>query len=170
MARRILAASALIVCLAFTVGSARADADKLLLLSFDEFFTGNTTIDGTTTLSGAFSDKGDRHQDNTILSVSSDGTQVVVTGTVTINGSKGILTTQYTGTIQFDATNIAYVRGTEIITGGTGIYAGAKGSGTFEASLDFDTGNIRGVAEFLSHKTNRPITRTLGVPAKGATN
>jgi len=116
----------LIVCLAFTLASARADADKFLLISFDEAFTGDTTIDGTTTVSGAFSDKGPRHQDNTILSVSSDGSQVLVTGTVTINGSKGILTTQYTGTIQFDATNIAYIRGTEFITGGTGIYAGAR--------------------------------------------
>ena len=168
MARRILAVSALIAGLAFTVASARADADKFLLISFDEFFTGDTTIDGTTTVSGAFSDKGARHQDNTILSVSTDGTQVVVTGTVTINGSKGILTTQYTGTIQFDATNIAYIRGTEVITGGTGLYAGAKGSGTFEATLDFDTGNIRGVAEFTSHKINRPVTRTLSVPAKAA--
>lgn len=166
-ARRILAASALIVCLAFTLASARADAG-FLLISFDEAFTGDTTIDGTTTLSGAFSDKGARHQDNTILSVSSDGTQVLVTGTVTISGGKGILTTQYTGTIQFDATNIAYIRGTEFITGGTGIYKGAQGNGTFEATLDFDTGNIRGVAEFTSHKTYRPVTRTLSVPAKAA--
>jgi len=40
----------------------------------------------------------------------------------------------------------------------------------FEATLDFDTGNIRGVAEFASHKTNRPVTRTLSVPAKGVRN
>jgi hypothetical protein len=161
-ARHILAASALIVCLAFTIASARADADKFLLISFDEAFTGDTTIDGTTTLAGAFSDKGARHQDNTILSVSSDGTRVLVTGTVTITGSKGVLTTQYTGTIQFDETNIAYIQGTEFITGGTGIYSGAQGSGTFEATLDFDTGNIRGVAELKSHKKTRPaVGRTL---------
>jgi hypothetical protein len=126
---------------------------KFVLISFDENFTGDCApgdpcIDGTTTMAGAFSDKGARHQDNTIVSVSKDGKQVVVTGTVTITGSKGTLFTKYTGTIQFDGTtNIAYIEGNESITGGTMAYVGAAGKGTFEATIDFDTGNIVGVAE-----------------------
>lgn len=133
---------------------------KFVLISFDENFTacapgeaGPDCIDGTTALAGAFSDKGARHQDNTTVSVSKDGKQVVVTGTVRITGSKGILYTKYTGTIQFDGTtSIAYVEGTESITGGTGVYAGAAGKGTFEATIDFDTNNIVGVAELQLKK------------------
>jgi hypothetical protein len=34
------------------------------------------------------------------------------------------------------------------------MYAGAAGKGTFEATIDFDTGNIVGVAE-LKLKTNK---------------
>jgi hypothetical protein len=155
-----LFAALTIACFSLGVTAAHAgndnpgdDNSRFLLISFDEAFTGQTTIDGTTTLAGAFSDKGPRHQDNTVLSVSSDGKQVVVTGTVRISGSKGMLTTQYTGTIQFDGTtNIAYIEGTEFITGGTLVYAGAKGNGTFEATIDFDTGNIRGVAELKLKK------------------
>jgi hypothetical protein len=153
-----IAVASVLVCFSLGAGAARAGDDrhddndkdgKFLLISFDENFTACPgCIDGTTTLAGAFSDKGPRHQDNTVVSASSDGKQVVVTGTVRISGSKGMLTTQYTGTIQFDGTtNIAYIEGTEYITGGTGAYAKAKGNGTFEATIDFDTGNIVGVAE-----------------------
>ena len=152
-----MAIASVLVCFALGAGAAQAGDDrhdgddkdgKFLLISFDEYFTGATTIDGTTAMAGAFSDKGARHQDNTVLSMSSDGKRVVVTGTVRISGSKGMLTTQYTGTIHFDGTtNIAYIEGTEYITGGTGAYAKAKGNGTFEATIDFDTGNIVGVAE-----------------------
>jgi hypothetical protein len=126
-----------------------SEESQELLISFDENFSAcNGCIDGTTTLAGAFSDKGPRHQDNTVVSQSSDGKQVVVTGTVRITGSKGMLTTHYTGTIQFDGTtSIAYIEGVEFITGGTGAYAGARGKGTFEATIDFDTLNIVGVAE-----------------------
>jgi len=159
-----IAVASVLVCLSLGAGAALAGDDrhddndkdgKFLLISFDENFTGPSTIDGTTALAGAFSDKGPRHQDNTVVSVSSDGKKVVVTGTVRISGSKGMLTTQYTGTIQFDGTtNIAYIEGTEYITGGTGAYAKAKGNGTFEATIDFDTGNIVGVAE-LNVKTKK---------------
>jgi hypothetical protein len=162
-----IAVASVIICFSLGAGAAqagddrnsnsdkRSDDGKFLLISFDENFSAcptcgpsQSTIDGTTTLAGAFSDKGPRHQDNTVVSVSSDGKQVVVTGTVRISGSKGMLTTQYTGTIQFDGTtNIAYIEGTEYITGGTGAYAKAKGNGTFEATIDFDTNNIVGVAE-----------------------
>jgi hypothetical protein len=128
----------------------KPENSKFVLISFDEHFsTCPGCIDGTTTLAGAFSDKGARHQDNTVLSVSSDGKQVVVTGKVTISGSQGTLYTQYTGTIQFDGTtSIAYIEGTEfILPGGTGAYANAQGKGTFEATIDFQTLNIVGVAE-----------------------
>jgi hypothetical protein len=143
IARSILAASALIVCFAFTAISARAD-DKLLLISFDENFTSNSTIDGTTTLAGAFSDKGSRHQDFTVTPENAN--EVIVTGTIHITGSKGTLTTKFTGEIPV-SNNPTFIQGTEYISGGTGVYAGAKGKGTFEATIDFDTGNIVGVAE-----------------------
>jgi hypothetical protein len=144
-------AAALIVLLALTVTSGFAgpknNSGKDLIISFNEFFTGPTTIDGTSVITGAFSDQGSRHQDNTIVSQSPDGTQVVVTGTVSINGANGTFTSQYTGTIYLNATNLAHIDGIESITGGTGAYTGAVGKGTFEGTIDFGTGNIVGVAE-----------------------
>ncbi|HEV2047177.1 MAG TPA: hypothetical protein VGQ95_11345 [Chthoniobacterales bacterium] len=154
IARRIAAASAaVIVCFAFTATSARADDknDKNLLISFDENFTSNTTIDGTTTLAGAFSDKGSRHQDFTVTPENAN--EVIVTGTIYITGSLGTLTTKFTGEIPV-SNNPTFIEGTEYITGGTGAYAGASGKGTFEATIDFDTGNIVGVAE-LKVKTKK---------------
>jgi hypothetical protein len=148
---RIAAALIMLTCLTVSAVSVFAgpknNAGKDLIISFNEYFTGPSTIDGTSVIAGAFSDKGSRHQDNTIVSQSADGSQVVVTGTVTINGTNGVFTSQYTGTIYLNATNIAYIEGTESITGGTGAYTGAAGKGTFEATIDFDTGNIVGVAE-----------------------
>ena len=117
--------------------------ERFLLISFDENFTGNTTIDGTTTLAGAFSDKGPRHQDFTTIQ---HGNVVTVTGTVHITGSLGTLDTQFRGDIPAGP-NITRIEGIEHITGGTGVYAGARGNGTFEATIDFTTGNIVGVAE-----------------------
>jgi hypothetical protein len=145
IARSIAAASAVIVCFAFTAISARAeDSDHNLLISFDENFTSNSTIDGTTTLAGAFSDKGSRHQDFTVTPENAN--EVIVTGTIHITGSKGTLTTKFTGEIPVGS-NPTFIEGTEYITGGTGAYAGVHGKGTFEATIDFDTGNIVGVAE-----------------------
>jgi hypothetical protein len=146
IARHIIAATAaVIVCFAFTAVSARAeDSDHKLLISFDENFTSNSTIDGTTTLAGAFSDKGSRHEDFTVTPENAN--EVIVTGTVHITTSKGTLTTKFTGEIP-TANNPTLIEGTEYISGGTGIYAGASGKGTFEATIDFNTGNIVGVAE-----------------------
>jgi hypothetical protein len=147
-----IAVASVLVCFSLGAGAAQAGDDrhddndkdgKFLLISFDENFTGNSTIDGTTTLAGAFSDKGTRHQDFT---TTQNGNEVTVTGTIHIVGSKGNLATQFTGVIPVGS-NPTYIEGTEYITGGTGVYAGARGKGTFEATIDFATGNIVGVAE-----------------------
>src|ERR1700730_5651132 len=98
IARSIAAASAAILCIAFPASSARAEDDnggKLLLISFDENFTSSSTIDGTTTLAGAFSDKGSRHQDFTVTPENAN--EVIVTGTVHITTTQGTLTTKFTG-------------------------------------------------------------------------
>jgi hypothetical protein len=118
--------------------------DRFLLISFDENFTSDTTIDGTTTLAGAFSDTGARHQDFT---TTVHGNEVIVTGTINITGSLGTLNTQFTGAIPNNGSNPNLIEGVESITSGTGIYAGARGHGTFEATVDFATFNIVGVAE-----------------------
>lgn len=139
----------MLTCLAFSMSifaddRHHEDSDRELLISFDENFTSSTTIDGTTTLAGAFSDKGPRHQD---LTTQQHGDQVIVTGTVVITGSKGTLTTKFTGAIPANGSNPNFIEGIEFIASGTGIYAGARGKGTFEATIDFQTGNIVGVAE-----------------------
>ena len=58
------------------------------------------------------------------------------------------MTTQWRGAIPTTASNptqLAYIEGTESITGGTGTYAGARGHGTFEATVDYATRNVVGV-------------------------
>jgi hypothetical protein len=140
VARRILAASALVVCFAFTLVSAQADAEKFLLVSFQENVvfdnnTGTGTLDGKATFAGAFSDKCTRHEDFHVVSVTKDGNPVIA-GTSTFTGVNGTLTTSFTGTIYFNSGATQYVEGVESITGGTGIYSGARGKGTFEATQD----------------------------------
>ena len=127
-----------------TLAENNREDSKELIVSFDENFTSASTIDGTTTLGGAFSDKGSRHEDFT---TSQHGNEVTVTGTVTITTAKGTLISKFTGEIPVGS-NPTYIEGVEFLTGGTGAYAKAKGSGTFEATIDFDTGNIVGIAEF----------------------
>ena len=66
------------------------------------------------------------------------------------------MTTQWRGTIYFDnatfdSTLLAYIEGTESVTGGTGPYAGATGHGTFEATLDYTNGDVLGVFEAQVH-------------------
>ena len=154
-ARRILAVSSLIVCFAFTLASARAEAEKFLLVSFEEnvvfdMNTGTGTLDGKATFAGAFNDRCTRHEDFHVVSVSKDGSDVNIAGTSTFFGMNAgdTLTTSFTGTIHFSADPaISYVEGVEKITGGTGNYAGARGKGTFEATQDF-AGNYQVVGVF----------------------
>lgn len=134
---------------------AQAD-DKSLLMSFNETLTSNSTLDGSITLTGAFSERGTRHEDFAVVHVNHDGSQVVVAGTSTITTASGTMTTQFRGTIYFDnatfdSTLLAYVEGTESVTGGTGAYAGATGHGTFEATLDYTNGAALGVFEAQVH-------------------
>jgi hypothetical protein len=127
--------------------------EKSLLMSFNETFTSNTTLDGSVTLTGAISVRGTRHEDFHVVHVNHDGSQVVVSGTSTITAVGGTITTQFVGTIYFDnatfpVTQLAYVEGVESVTGGTGAYAGVTGRpGTFEATIDYTTGNGIGIFE-----------------------
>lgn len=144
-----------ITFLSFGLAGAQAD-DHSLLMSFNETLTSNSTLDGNVTLTGAFSERGTRHEDFTVIHVNHDGSQVVVAGTSTITTASGTMTTQWRGTIYFDnatfdSTLLAYIEGTESVTGGTGAYAGATGHGTFEATLDYTNGNVLGVFEANVH-------------------
>ena len=126
---------------------------KTLLMSFNESFTSNTTLDGDVTLTGAIGVRGTRHEDFAVLHVNGDGSEVIVGGTSTITASGGTIITQFVGTIYFDLatfnkTQLAYIKGVESVTGGTGAYAGVMGhSGTFTATIDYNTGAGIGVFE-----------------------
>ena len=140
-----------ITSLSLGFASAQA-ADHSLLMSFNEAFTGNNTLDGDITLTGAFSERGTRHEDFTVTGQNHDGSQVYLRGTSLITTAGGTIMTEFNGTIYFDNatfndTQLAYIEGRESITGGTGIYIGATGHGTFEATIDFDSGNTLGVFE-----------------------
>jgi hypothetical protein len=153
----IAAASLVLACCASFSVTARAENDKEdLLMSFNEYLTSNTTLDGNVTLTGAISDRGTRHEDFSVVSANKDGSQVIVSGTSTITTANGTITTKWKGTIYFDnatfnSTLLAYIDGDESITGGTGAYAGATGHGTFEATLDYTNGNVLGVFETKVH-------------------
>lgn len=126
--------------------------EKPFLMSFNESFTSQTTLDGDVTMTGAISERGTRHEDFAVIHVNPDGSQVVVAGTSTITTASGTVTTRFTGTIYFDlatfdTTQLAYIEGIESITGGTGPYANARGHGTFEATIDYVTGAGIGVFE-----------------------
>lgn len=144
-----------ITCFALGFTGAQA-SDNSLLMSFNETLTSDSTLDGNITLTGAFSERGTRHEDFAVIHVNHDGSQVVVAGTSTITTASGTMTTQWRGTIYFDnatfdSTFLAYIEGTESVTGGTGPYAGATGHGTFEATLDYTNGNVLGVFEANVH-------------------
>ena len=145
------------VGLASSTASAPADArntrESELVVSFDEAFTGDSTIDGETTLAGAYNDKGSRHYDFTIRQ---SGNIAQVSGTITITTSHGTLISEFAG--QLSATNNpTFIEGVETLTGGTGIYAHAVGRGVFKASVDFETGKIVGIAQF--NITSSALTR-----------
>jgi hypothetical protein len=136
----------LLFLVGFLAASAFADSPKFLMISFDENFTSNSTIDGTTALAGAFSDKGTRHYNFTTQQV---GNEVVVKGTILITASQGTISATFTGTIPANGSNPNYIEGTETLTSGTGAYASLSNAhGTFDATIDFSTGNIVGVGEF----------------------
>lgn len=143
-----------ITCFALGLAGAQAD-DHSLLMSFNEYLCpmeNCNSLDGNITLTGAFSERGTRHEDFAVIHVNNDGSQVVVAGTSTITTASGTMTTQWRGTIYFDnatfdSTLLAYIEGTESVTGGTGAYAGATGHGSFEATLDYTNGNVLGVFE-----------------------
>jgi hypothetical protein len=147
-------ATLLVVLVALSASSVFAGNDpKDLLMSFNEYLTSNTTLDGGITLTGAFSERGTRHEDFSVVSANKDGSEVVVSGTSTITTPSGTITTKWTGTIHFNNstfnnTLLAYIEGHESITGGTGAYAGARSDdGAFEATLDYTNGNVVGVFE-----------------------
>ncbi|MGZ5537240.1 MAG: hypothetical protein ACXWHF_08475 [Chthoniobacterales bacterium] len=123
-----------------------------MIMSFNEFLTSNSTLDGNITLTGALGDRGTRHEDFTVTGTNKDGSEVYLEGTSTITTGNGTIKTKFSGTIYFNNatfnnTLLAYVEGSESITGGTGAYAGASGKGTFEATLDYTNNNVVGVFE-----------------------
>ncbi len=118
-------------------------AMQRILISWNLDFTSNTTADGTSTLAGAISDTGSRHEEFT---VNVQGDRAIVTGTITIHATHGDLTEQFVGTIPVGP-NPTQIEGTGIFTGGTGAYAGVTGRATFEGTVNFATGKLVGVTE-----------------------
>lgn len=144
---KITAAAIVLTCLIFSAatilaGDPKPDTPKFLLVSFEEnvtsfdMMTGAGTLDGKATFAGAFNDRCTRHEDFHVVSADKNGNPNIA-GTSTFTGMNGTLTTSFTGTIYFSADPyLSYVEGVESITGGTGVYAGAGGKGTFEATQD----------------------------------
>jgi hypothetical protein len=125
-------------------------ASHNLVMSFNETLLTSTTLIGPVTLTGAVSAHATREQVFVVTGQNSDGSQVYITGTSTIIASGGTMTTAFIGAIHFDlatfpTTQLAYLEGLEYITVGTGVYAGARGIGAFEATLDYVSHKAAGV-------------------------
>jgi len=120
-----------------------------ILISWNLDFTSNTTADGTSTIAGAFSDEGTRHEDFTVT-IKPNG-EVIVSGTIVIHATQGDLTEQFTGRIPPGDDPITLIEGSGFFTGGTGAYAGLSGHATFEGTIDFATGKLVGVTEGNAH-------------------
>src|ERR1700737_3202561 len=95
-------------------GDKNSEDSRELIVSFDENFTSNSPIDGTTALAGAFSDTGTRHYNFTTRQ---SGDEVIVTGTIVITATKGTLTAKFTGSIPANGSNPNYIEGVEYFTG-----------------------------------------------------
>jgi hypothetical protein len=142
-----------ITCFSLALAATPAWADDgTIVVSFNEEFTGATTIDGTFVIGGQFSDKGTRHEDFTVTVI---GDQATVAGTLTCTGAHGTFTEQFLGTIDsvsHDHGN--YMTGIGVFTGGTGIYSSISGNATFTLTIDFSTGSIVGVTTGKMRKPN----------------
>ncbi len=149
--RLIYAAACAAVLATFAVVSSAQAENRAVVISFDENFTGNNTIDGTFTVGGVFSDKGTRHEDFTVTVV---GNQAIVTGTLSCVGALGTLREQFFGTIDDVTQTKTYMTGTGTFTGGTGVYSGLAGNATFTLTIDFQSGNLVGVTTGRVRKTD----------------
>ena len=129
---------------------APSTASHNLVMSFNETLITSTTLAGPVTLTGAVSARGTREQVFVVTGQNSDGSQVYITGTSTIITTGGTMTTSLIGVIHYDlatfpTTQLAYLEGVEFITLGTGVYAGARGIGAFEGTLDYVSHKAPGV-------------------------
>ena len=134
-------------------------ASHNLVMSFNETVITSTTLVGPVTLTGAVSARGTREQVFVVTGHNSDSSVVYLTGTSTIITTGGTMTSSLIGAIHLDpatfqTTQLAYLEGLEYITVGTGVYAGARGIGAFEATLDYISHKAQGV--FRSSLIFRP--------------
>ncbi len=152
--RRITAVAAIMLgALAVIPVSLRADerpnrdSKSYQVVSFDERITSfdgmNGTLAGDVVLAGKFNDKGTRQEQFKVISASNDGSTAVIEGTGTITTAHGMINLRFTGTIHFVSKGFYYVEGPEIITGGTGAFATARGKGSFVATQDNTNGAPR---------------------------
>ncbi len=130
--------------------TAPATASHNLVVSFNETLITSTILAGPATLTGAVSARGTREQVFVITGQNNDGSVIYLTGTSTIISAGGTMTSSLIGAIHLDpatfpTTQLAYLEGLEYITVGTGVYAGARGIGVFEATLDYISHKAQGV-------------------------
>jgi hypothetical protein len=130
--------------------TAQAAPSHSLVMSFNETLITSTTLAGPATLTGAVSARGTRGQVFVITGQNTDGSVIYLTGTSIITTTGGTMTSSLIGAIHLDpatfpTTQLAYLEGLEYITVGTGVYAGARGIGAFEATLDYISHKAEGV-------------------------
>lgn len=145
-------------------GQTTSGSSDRQVVSFVEHFTSfdgaKGSLEGDVVLAGTYNDKGTRHEDFVVTGANKDGSEVYISITGTITASQGTLSLLACGTIHFVSGQIAYVEGSESITGGTGAYVDARGKGSFIASQDMagDPNQIVGTfkigASPVGHFTN----------------
>jgi hypothetical protein len=123
--------------------AASGTSEKRVVIGLNEHFTGPNSAAGTFIAAGAISDSGARTETFTITP-SKAGTEATIEGTVNMVGSLGTITEAFSGTLAPLGEPRVFVDGHFEFTGGTGAYAGLRGSGKFLGVADLTTNTVIG--------------------------
>jgi hypothetical protein len=124
-----------------------SSVDTKLQIGFSLHFTGPTSTAGTFVASGAVKDSGTSAVTDLALTPQGNQDDARLTGTQTFVGTKGTITTTFSGLAGPVTDPHEAGKGTFEIVGGTGDYAGMTGHGTFLVVVDLTTNQVIGTED-----------------------
>jgi hypothetical protein len=144
-----LGASFAVLAAAVTIPivASASSTDTKLQIGFSLHFTGPDSTAGTFVASGAFGDSGTSVVTNLRLVPQGNQDDARLTGTQEFIGQKGSITTTFSGLAGPLNDPHQAGKGTFEIVGGTGVYAGVKGHGTFLIVVDVATNQLIGTED-----------------------
>lgn len=113
-----------------------SDEDTSVRITIEQALTGETTSEGTFTLTGAIGDAGTTNETLT-FGGPLDQPVVPVTFTRTLTGAHGTITVTGAATITFSSPTAGTLAGTWTVQSGTGRYANMTGNGRLSGAANF---------------------------------